>query len=316
MAERRERLRLPEVADRDREARGRRLADRLEDPAVAEAADRLRLVDGARGVRAVRRRRLARRAVVRRRLGALGFRCLEAELRRRLRLREEEAEDRLADREDPAEAAAEEPALLGARGTDAFLLRRGDRAVRLRARRFRERLRGAGDGDAEGLGALGTDARRRWRRRLLARRVDRDLDRETLRAARRRREEDRDRAEARRRAERERERDARFGFFGFFTLRARGDGEAEMARFFRSARRFSWNAAFSASYSLYSFVFWYASTSFWYSIFSAAAFSMYGACSPASRSCHMLPTFFRTSVTFMSGCSATTPSRTSFTKTM
>jgi len=177
------------------------LADRERLRLVERDADRLTLVvDGAFGAFA----RL-------RRLGAFAF----LELRRVLAVRERE---RLADRD---------VAVLGALGTDAFLLdrdrvvlrRRGDfgaRAVRLRARRLREDrdrfLRGAGDAEAAGLGALGTEARR----------LREDRDRERRRRLR----------------------------LGCFTLRAFGEGDADAARFFRSAFCFSWNAFFSAWYCL------------------------------------------------------------------
>jgi len=67
---------------------------------------------------------------------------------------------------------------------------------------------------------------------------------------------------------------------------------------------------------LYFLDFWYSLTSFSYFAFNFLAFSAYLDCSDSSRSRHMLPTSFSTSVTPMSGLSATTSTRTSFTKIM
>jgi len=201
------------------------------------------------------RRFLARRAP---RLRLRGFDTLRFldDARRRLQLAErEEADAALRLVETLAVEAAD-----GARGFDAARRRRRAFRFTLPLRRFldadrrrRALLRGAGDGDAVGAGAFGTDERLRLRRdaverdrELRFRLAERELRERLLRLAERelreRLEREREEEEGdlgvelrRRRLEEERLRDCRFGCF---TLRARGAGDADMSRF-RDSFRFA-----------------------------------------------------------------------------
>jgi len=161
--------------------------------------------------------------------------------------------------------------LEGAFGTEAFLLRlREDLLLRLR------------EADLERLGAFGVADFLLLRRPLDFRRAWRPLDRLRDGVLERLRE-------------------------GFFALReTRRPGLSARLVFFNFAALLAINSAFSSLYFLYFFVFWYASTFSMYSSLAACARTTKGAC------CFWLSFFHRdatsriTSVTSISGYSATT----------
>jgi len=210
--------------------------------------------DGARGVRARRRRRrLARRFV-------LPLRFLDADLRRR---------DLRRGIGDGDTAGA------GALGTVERLLRerrrRVDRELRLRlverARELRDR-RERGRDEAEGLGngAPGLGANLFFNRlpalrlSLSLRRIVGFFDLGAFGVELRRRR-------LRRRAERLRDR------FDCLTLRARGVGDCDTECRFALALRFARNSSFSFMYSLYFLDFWYSFNSLSYFALSFLAFA-------------------------------------------
>jgi len=207
------------------------------------------------------RRFRARRAPRLRRRDFEALRLFFADLlRRRLAEREEAELDTTLGAEVEGALWATPAEEDGARGVRArrrraFRLVLPRRALRLddldAARRRRALRRGAGDGEAAGAGAFGTDER------LLRRGVDRDRelrlrlverDRELRERLERDREVDADALGALgvelRRRRREEERRRLRDRLGCFTLRERGAGEADISRFLL-AFRFARNSSFS-----------------------------------------------------------------------